>query len=80
MNVKEVEEKIKKFLIEDLEVEEDLVFPDSKLKEDMNIGSLEVVDVVVFVEDTFGFKMDPKEFNTIKTMAQFCEFVQSKCA
>ena len=80
MNAKEVEEKIKNFLIEELEVEEDLIYPESKLKEDMNIGSLEVVDVVVFVEDTFGFKMDPKEFNDIKTMAQFCEYVQGKCA
>ena len=80
MTLQEVESKIKAFLIDELEVEETMIFPESKLKDDMGIGSLEVVDVVVFVEDTFGFKMDPKEFNTIQTMAQFCEFVQSHCA
>ena len=80
MTLQEVEAKIKSFLIDELEVDENTIFPESKLKDDMGIGSLEVVDVVVFVEDTFGFKMDPKEFNTIQTMSQFCEFVQSHCA
>lgn len=80
MTIQEVEAKIKSFLIDELEVDENTIFPESKLKDDMGIGSLEVVDVVVFVEDTFGFKMDPKEFNTIQTMSQFCEFVQSHCA
>lgn len=82
MEIQEVELKVKEFLIEELEIEEDAIYPDAKLKEDMNIGSLELVDVVVFVENEFGFKIEPQEFKKIITFSQFCEYlwkrVQSK--
>ena len=44
---KEIEEKVNAFLIEDLEIEEENVYPESLLKEDMGIDSLDYVDIVV---------------------------------
>jgi len=78
MEIKEVEQKVKEFLIEELEIEEDLISPDAKLKDDMSIGSLELVDVVVFVENEFGFKIEPQEFKKIITFSQFCEYVWNR--
>ena len=43
----EIEEKVRDFLIEDLEIEEENIFPDARLKEDMGIDSLDYVDIVV---------------------------------
>ena len=34
MNRAEIEDKVREFLIEDLEVEEDVIAPEAKLKED----------------------------------------------
>ena len=51
----EIEEKVRYFLIEDLEIDEEKIFPDAKLKEDLGIDSLDFVDIVVIVEKTFGF-------------------------
>ena len=34
----EIEEKVRAFLIDDLEIDEDKIFDDAKLKEDMGIG------------------------------------------
>lgn len=76
MEIKEIEEKVKTFLVEELEIEEDKIFAESTLQNDMGIGSLEIVDVIVFVENEFGFKMDPENFKTIKTFKDFCEFIQ----
>ena len=45
----EIEEKVRNFLIEDLEIEEENIFPDARLKEDMGIDSLDYVDIVVIV-------------------------------
>ena len=55
----EIEEKVRNFLIEDLEIEEENIFPDARLKEDMGIDSLDYVDIVVIVEKNFGFKIVP---------------------
>ena len=46
----EIEEKVRNFLIEDLEIEEENIFPDARLKEDMGIDSLDYVDIVVIVQ------------------------------
>ncbi len=74
----EIEEKVKNFLIEDLEVEEENIFPEALLKEDMDIDSLDYVDIVVIVEKNFGFKINPQEMASVKTLSQFYDYIESK--
>ena len=61
MDRKEIEAKVKEFLIEDLELEEDKIKPEARLKEDIGIDSLDFVDIVVIVEKKFGFKIKTEE-------------------
>ena len=76
----EIEEKVKAFLIDDLEIEEENIFPDAKLKEDMGIDSLDYVDIVVIVEKNFGFKIKPQDMTAVKTLSQFYDYIESKVA
>lgn len=78
MNRKEIEEKVREFLIEELEIEEDTITPDAKLKEDMGIDSLDFVDIVVIVEKNFGFKIKPEEMVGVDTFTKFCDYIESK--
>ena len=74
----EIEEKVKAFLIDDLEIEEENIFPEAKLKEDMGIDSLDYVDIVVIVEKNFGFKIKPEDMTKVKTLSQFYDYIESK--
>ena len=74
----EIEEKVRNFLIEDLEIDEEKISDDAKLKDDMGIDSLDFVDIVVIVEKNFGFKIKPEEMASVKTLNQFCDYIQSK--
>ena len=76
----EIEEIVKNFLIEDIEVEEDVIKPDAKLKDDLGIDSLDYVDIVVIVERNFGFKIKPEEMTGVQTLGQFCDYIESKVA
>ena len=78
MNRAEIEEKVRNFLIEELEVDEDKIFPEAKLKEDMGIDSQDFVDIVVIVDKNFGFKIKPEEMVGVQTLAQFCDYIESK--
>lgn len=78
MKRKEIEEKVKEFLIDELEVDEDIIAPDALLKEDIGIDSLDFVDIVVIVERTFGFKIKPEEMGVVKTLNDFYDYIQSK--
>ena len=74
----EIEEKVREFLIDDLEIDEEKIANDAKLKEDMGIDSLDFVDIVVIVEKKFGFKIKPEEMADVTTLSQFCDYIESK--
>ncbi|MBR4299454.1 MAG: acyl carrier protein [Bacteroidales bacterium] len=78
MNRTEIEAKVKDFLINELEIEEDVIFPEAKLKEDMGIDSLDFVDIVVIVEKNFGFKIKAEEMVGVDTYTKFCDYIESK--
>lgn len=80
MSREEIEEKVKAFLIDDLEIDEENIFPEAKLKENMGIDSLDYVDIVVIVEKNFGFKIKPQEMTAVKTLSQFYDYIESKLA
>lgn len=73
-----IEEKIMNFLVEEMEIDPAKIKDDARLKEDMGIDSLEVVDTVVFVEREFGFKMKSEDFREIKTYRQFVDYIKGR--
>ncbi len=80
MSRQEIEEKVRNFLIEDLEIDEEKITDDAKLKDDMGIDSLDFVDIVVIVEKNFGFKIKPEEMAGVTTLKEFCDYIESKVA
>ena len=73
-----IEERIKTFLVEEMEIDPAKIKLEARLKEDMGIDSLEVVDTVVFVESEFGFKMKSEQFKDIKTYGQFVDYITQR--
>ena len=78
MTREEIEEKVKGFMIEELELEENELVADALLKDDLGIDSLDYVDIVVMVDKIFGFKIKPEEMTEVKTLGQFCDYIESK--
>ena len=71
MTIQEIQETVTGFLTEELEIDGSKISGDARLKEDLGIDSLEIVDVVVYVDQAFGFKMRPEDFREIKTFDDF---------
>ena len=78
MERKEIESKVKAFLIEEMEIEADVIQEDAKLKEGLGLDSLDFVDIVVIIEKTFGFKIKPEDMSNVKTVKDFYDFIESK--
>ena len=78
MTRQEIEEKVRAFLVDELEIDEEKIFPDASLKDDMGIDSLDFVDIVVIVERNFGFKIKPEEMQGVVTLSQFCDYIETK--
>jgi acyl carrier protein len=78
MERKKIEEIVKNFLIEELEVDEKVIAPDALLQDTLGIDSLDFVDIVVIVERNFGFKIKAEEMADVRTLSQFCDYIESK--
>ena len=78
MSRQEIEEKVRAFLIDDLEIDEEKITPEALLKEELGIDSLDFVDIPVIVKRDFGFKIKSEEMAGVKTVSQFCYYIESK--
>ena len=80
MNNTEIIEAINGFLIEEFEVEPEKIIPESNLKETLELDSLDYVDLVVVIEQNFGFKVVAEDFQNIITFNDFYQYCISKVA
>ena len=78
MTRQEIEENVREFLIDDLEIDEEKIHPEALLKDDLGIDSLDFVVIVVIIERRFGFKIKPEEMAGVQTLRQFCDYIESK--
>ncbi len=80
MTREEVLKIVNDFLVEEIEIERELIKEDAHLKDDLKIDSLDFVDIVVIVEQNFGFKIKAEELKDVATLAQFYDYIYSKVA
>ena len=78
MTRQEIEENVREFLIDDLEIDEEKIHPEALLKDDLGIDSLDFVDIVVIIERRFGFMIKPEDMAGVQTLRQFCDYIESK--
>ena len=74
----EIEESVRQFLVEELEIDQEKIVMDARMKEDIGLDSLDFVDIVVIVDKKFGFKIMPEEMKGIVTLNDFCDYIEKK--
>ena len=76
----EVVSRINDFLVDEFEVEASAISPEANLKETLDLDSLDYVDLVVVIEDNFGFKVKGEDFIDIITFEDFYNYVLDRVA
>ena len=69
MNRDQLYHKIREILIDQFEVEESIVTLDANLYEELEIDSIDAVDLMVHVKELTGQKIPPEQFREIRTIA-----------
>ncbi len=67
--------KINEFLGEEFEVDPVKITPGGNLKETLELDSLDYIDLVVVIENNFGFKVKPEDFTGIVSFQDFYDYV-----
>jgi len=74
----EVIEKVNKFLVDELEIDSELIQPDANMKDDLDIDSLDFVDIAVLVEKTFSFTINAEDLMNVHTIGEFYDYIETK--
>jgi len=80
MDRNEIFEKVKKAVIEQLDVREEKITEDSTFVQDLGADSLEVVEIVMALEEAFGIEIPDEEVDKIQTVGDAVNFIADKMA
>ena len=70
-------EKLRDSLVEELSIEADAITMEAELANDLGINSLELADLVLLCEDTFGVEFDENDMHKFITVGDVVEFLNA---
>lgn len=77
LTIKEIEEKTKKIVVEQLGVKEEEVKTESSFVDDLGADSLDTVELVMALEEEFGCEIPDEEAEKITTVQQAIDYILS---
>jgi len=75
MNRDEVMAKVREHLAAELEVDESRIEDATRFREDLDADSLDLYELVMELEDTYGIRVSEEEAAGIETVGQAVDFV-----
>ncbi len=70
-------EKLKAIAVDQIGIDEELVKPESDIIKDLGLDSLDIVDMLMSVEETFGVTIDDGNVAEMKTVADVVRFIEN---
>ena len=74
----EVETQVKQIVVDHLGIDDTKVTPESKFIDDLGADSLDTVELVMAFEEKFGIEIPDDAAETIQTVQNAIDFIESK--
>ena len=75
---KQIEERVKNIIVDQLGVDEKAVKGSATFIEDLGADSLDIVELVMAMEEEFGMEIPDEDAEKIKTVKDVTDYIESK--
>ena len=74
----DIDSRLIRVLVEELDLEEEKLVPDANFEEDLDVDSLGVVELLMALEDEFGVEIPDEEAEQITTVGEAAALIHHK--
>ena len=78
MSEKETFEQLKKLIVELLEVDESEIVPEASFADDFNADSLDLIEFITAVEDTFKIEVPDEDAEKLRTVKDAIDYIEAR--
>lgn len=71
-------ETLKKLLVEELQINEDLITLDAELSSDLGINSIELADLVMICEEKFDLTIEDEDLHSFITVGDVLNYLEAQ--
>ena len=75
-----MEDKVIKLISDATKVESEKIKPETSFIDDLNLDSLDIVELMMKMEDEFGIEIPEEDAEGLKTVNDVCTYVKGKQA
>lgn len=72
----EILTKLTEILVEEFEIEADAITPDANMYTDLDLDSIDTVDLVINLQEIIGKKIDPETFKSVRTIESVVDAIE----
>lgn len=76
MAEKTIEQRVKDIIVEQLGVKPDQVAMDAKFVEDLGADSLDIVELIMALEEEFGYEIPDEEAEKLLTVGDVIKYIE----
>jgi acyl carrier protein len=78
MSDNETFEELKKLIVELLDVDESKVVPEASFADDFNADSLDFIELITAVEDTFKIEIPDEDAENLQTVQDAIDYIEAR--
>jgi acyl carrier protein len=76
MSEKTIEQRVKDIIVEQLNVKADQVAGEAKFIEDLGADSLDIVELIMALEEEFGYEIPDEEAEKLLTVGDVIKYIE----
>lgn len=77
MTKSEIFNKMRDILVDTFELDADKVVPEARLLDDLDLDSIDAVDLIVKLQQIIGRKIDPEVFKQVRTVGDVVDAISA---